>query len=60
MKTNMVALSFVRFRFIFIPGSVVSGWEEREERGTMHVRRERREEDHAGLLVGQVDVRTPV
>ena len=25
---------------------VVSGWEEREESGTMHVRIERREEDH--------------
>lgn len=26
---------------------VLSGWEEKEERRTMHVRRERREEDHA-------------
>lgn len=29
---------------------VVSGWEEREERGTMHVKREKREEDHAEAL----------
>ena len=40
---------------------VMSGREEREERGTIHVWREREERRTSQrFLVGQVDVRTPV
>jgi hypothetical protein len=37
---------------------LVSGWEEREERGTMHVRLEEREKMGTMHVIGQVHVRT--